>query len=178
MSTPPADWISRDLQRLDAAGMLARKPTEEEWNEIWQAANAWAEKEEDDGEGADIVDFILRHAPDILDPEWSEVLIDERAEAGLKPIVPLRRAKPTATRAAPMPVERRGTIKSKSEFAGVGALIQLAGVLLLFAFPIGTVAGVILIIIGSQKSKVHQCSECASKVQKEAKLCPHCRTVF
>lgn len=64
------------------------------------------------------------------------------------------------------------------ERAGVGALIQLFGVILLFAVPIGTVIGIVLIVVGTKKTYARKCSECAGKVNEGAKVCQHCRVPF
>ena len=55
--------------------------------------------------------------------------------------------------------------KVKYEFAGIGALVQCAGFIALFIFPIGTIAGVILLVIGSNLSKKFLCSECGNIVE-------------
>ena len=71
-----------------------------------------------------------------------------------------------------------GRKKTKYEFAGVGALVQLVGFVALWIFPFGTVVGLALLIIGNTLSKKHLCSECGNKVEKDAKVCPHCRAEF
>lgn len=52
--------------------------------------------------------------------------------------------------------------KIKYEFAGVGALVQLIGFVAVWFFPLGTFAGVALLIIGSAMSKKILCSECGN----------------
>lgn len=72
-----------------------------------------------------------------------------------------------------------GRKKVKYEFAGVGALVQLIGfVAVWFYFPLGLIAGIALLIIGSAMSKKILCSECGNKVDKESKMCPHCKVEF
>lgn len=67
----------------------------------------------------------------------------------------------------------------KSEFAGVGMFLQLLGVVLCFVlFPVGLIAGLILLIYGGVKANVLKCSDCRGKVEKEARVCPHCRADF
>ncbi len=67
------------------------------------------------------------------------------------------------------------TKKIKYEFFGIGAIIQLIGLALLFFFPVGTVFGIMLLIYGSIKSKVYKCSECGIKLEKDVKICPNCK---
>jgi len=62
------------------------------------------------------------------------------------------------------------------------ALVQVVGLLLLFVFPIGTVVGIILIILGSVKysaidkdAKAHKlCPHCKEKIKSDATVCKHC----
>ncbi len=68
--------------------------------------------------------------------------------------------------------------KKKSEFLGVGCLIEAVGLVLLFLFPIGTIIGVILLVVGSRYSYKYVCSECGNKVEKTSKICPHCNVKF
>lgn len=79
------------------------------------------------------------------------------------------------------PQEDRPTarIVKRTEFAGAGAAVQAVGVLFCFLlFPVGLVVGITLLVIGGRMAIVHRCSECAEKVQKEAKVCAHCRARF
>ncbi len=68
--------------------------------------------------------------------------------------------------------------KRKAEFAGLGCVIELIGLVLLFVFPIGTVIGIALLIFGSQKAIRLICSDCGNLVQKESIICPHCKERF
>lgn len=71
----------------------------------------------------------------------------------------------------------------KSESAGAGAGLQLLGVILgivgFFLGPVGLVffggLGLCLFFYGSSKANVLKCSDCMGKVEKEARVCPHCR---
>lgn len=71
-----------------------------------------------------------------------------------------------------------GKKKVKYEFAGVGALVQLIGFVAVWFFPIGTIAGIALLVIGSSMSKKILCSECGNKVDGDSKMCPHCKVEF
>ncbi|MFA5057381.1 MAG: zinc ribbon domain-containing protein [Opitutaceae bacterium] len=71
-----------------------------------------------------------------------------------------------------------GTKKTKYEFAGVGALVQLIGFVAVWFFPLGTFAGIALLLIGSSMSKRIFCSECGNKIDKESRMCPHCKVEF
>ena len=66
-------------------------------------------------------------------------------------------------------------VKRKEEFIGFGAAIQAVGVIGLFFFPIGTIAGIILFIIGSIMATKYICSECRNNVEKGSKMCPVCK---
>ena len=64
----------------------------------------------------------------------------------------------------------------KAEFAGVGMFLQLLGLVLCFLFfPFGLIAGLILLVYGGIKANVHVCSDCRGKVEKQARVCRHCR---
>jgi hypothetical protein len=67
----------------------------------------------------------------------------------------------------------------KGEIFGVGALIQLIGVVVCFLiFPIGLIVGILLLIVGGRMAYVWKCSECRGKVDKHASVCQHCRAEF
>lgn len=70
--------------------------------------------------------------------------------------------------------------KTKSEFAGVGALIQAVGIgLMFFWFPIGLFIGILFLLIGSSMAVYKICSNCGNKlVNKEVKVCPTCKASF
>lgn len=156
MSTPATqeDWISRDLKRLGNAGRLARQLTEAEWSATWTAANAWAEKTGVDTSTATVEDFVRAHAPGAL------------RDLGAGPSVPAARS-------------RKAEKIKKGEFLGAGAAVQAAGlVACFFAFPFGIIGGIALLIIGGRMAIVYKCSECAKKVDREAKVCAHCGSEF
>ncbi len=78
-------------------------------------------------------------------------------------------------------------LKKKSEFAGVGALIQLAGIGVFIIFcasgliggAIGFIAMLIMFGIGSQKSHKYYCGNCNNPVaNKQVKVCPVCKVFF
>ena len=78
------------------------------------------------------------------------------------------------------PTRRQSYKKKKVEYVGVGALVQLAGfIALFFFFPIGIVAGIILLIIGSRMSIKWTCGLCGNKLEsKEVTLCPSCNALL
>ncbi len=85
----------------------------------------------------------------------------------------------THPRQAQTPSKRKARRKHKTEFAGAGALVQLVGVILLFVFPIGTLAGIVLLIIGHSMSTKLICSECGNQIEgKQVKICPTCQAAF
>jgi hypothetical protein len=57
-------------------------------------------------------------------------------------------------------------------------LIQLLGVILLFFFPIGTVVGLILILLGGIQiraiPKLVKCPKCKEDIVQGAEVCKHC----
>lgn len=76
---------------------------------------------------------------------------------------------------------------SKTQFAGVGALVQLVGGVAVAAGAIyygdtgllvGGVIGVALLVIGSNLSKIFRCSDCGNRLDgRHVKLCPTCKAV-
>lgn len=67
----------------------------------------------------------------------------------------------------------------KAEFAGVGAGLQLLGVVLCFVlFPFGLVGGIMLLVYGGMRANVWRCSECRGNVDQAANVCRHCRAEF
>lgn len=70
-------------------------------------------------------------------------------------------------------------IKTQHETFGTGCLLQAIGIGIVWIWPIGTVIGIPLIIIGQVKYKKLICSECGNPVDsKQVKLCPACRAKF
>lgn len=74
----------------------------------------------------------------------------------------------------------------KTEAGGSAMLLQLLGAILaVVGFFLGAVGlvffgglGLLLIIYGGIKANVLKCSDCMGKVEKEARVCPHCRVEF
>lgn len=71
----------------------------------------------------------------------------------------------------------------RTEAAGAAMLLQLLGVVLgavgFLSGPVGLVffggLGLLLVIVGGVKANVLKCSDCLGKVEKDARVCPHCR---
>lgn len=162
MNSAESDWVSQAFLRLEAENKLRRRPTPQEWDAIWRAANSWAESTGAATAGISIENFIRDQAPGLL--------VDDPRGA---PPVP-------AVAAAPAPApERTATRTKKTEFAGWGAAVQGLGVLLcIVLFPIGILPGIVLLIVGGRMATVYRCSECGEKVRKEGRRCPHCDSVF
>lgn len=60
-----------------------------------------------------------------------------------------------------------------------GLALEVIGFALLMLFPIGTITGVVLIVIGYRQSYVLQCGNCEAPLPKpDAAVCPKCRAVF
>ena len=71
------------------------------------------------------------------------------------------------------------SIKSKSEFVGMGCLVQLIGLGVIWVFPVGTVVGILLLIIGGRMAIKLICSQCGNPVtNKQVKICPSCQAAF
>lgn len=68
--------------------------------------------------------------------------------------------------------------KVKTEFAGSGCLIQGVGLILLFLFPIGTIIGIPLLIVGGLQANKLVCKNCGNPVTKTALICPTCKARF
>ena len=74
---------------------------------------------------------------------------------------------------------RTAKIKRKRKTSAVGILLELVGLILLFLFPIGTLIGIILLVVGGRQSLQLVCSECGNPVNsKDVKLCPVCKAVL
>ena len=70
-------------------------------------------------------------------------------------------------------------IKRKGITAGPGCLVEVLGLVLLFFFPIGTLVGIVFLMVGSQMSLKLVCSECGNPIDnKSVKLCPVCKVNF
>jgi DNA-directed RNA polymerase subunit RPC12/RpoP len=67
----------------------------------------------------------------------------------------------------------------KGETAGVGCAVELVGLILLFVFPIGTVIGIGVLILGHVLSYRWVCSNCGNKLDsKSVRMCPACRILL
>lgn len=74
----------------------------------------------------------------------------------------------------------------KTEVAGSAAGLQFLGVILIvvglslggFGVIVLGLSGVLLLIYGGFKANVLKCSDCRGKVEKAARVCPHCRAQF
>jgi membrane-bound ClpP family serine protease len=74
----------------------------------------------------------------------------------------------------------------KTEMAGAGMMLQLLGVVLIVVGFVTELVGLmffgglglLLLIYGGMKANVTKCSDCMGKVEKEARVCPHCRAEF
>jgi len=94
----------------------------------------------------------------------------------LPPTPPLQPA------AAPLQLapQHAAHINKRGEFVGVGCLVQGLGfVLCFFFFPIGLVAGIIVLIIGGRLAVKLVCSACGNKIEdKGVNICPVCKAVL
>jgi hypothetical protein len=62
----------------------------------------------------------------------------------------------------------------KTEFAGVGCVAQIAGLILCLTLY-GAILGIPLIIVGSQMSKKWSCSNCGNRLaDRGVKICSVC----
>ena len=74
---------------------------------------------------------------------------------------------------------RFARIKSKSEGCGLGCVLQILGLALLFWFPFGTVLGVALLVWGHVAACKYTCGDCGNALSsKSVKLCPACQAHF
>ncbi|HAO78511.1 MAG TPA: hypothetical protein DCQ92_05945 [Verrucomicrobia subdivision 3 bacterium] len=81
--------------------------------------------------------------------------------------------------APPLPQTVRGQIIRKGETFGVGCLVQLIGLVLLFIFPIGTIIGFAIMVCGQFMAYKLRCSICGAQISgKRVKMCPACRASF
>jgi hypothetical protein len=70
------------------------------------------------------------------------------------------------------------TIIRKTEFAGVGCIVQIAGVILCLTLY-GAILGIPLLVVGSQMSKKWICSNCGNRLaDRGVKICAVCRCQF
>jgi hypothetical protein len=74
---------------------------------------------------------------------------------------------------------KRATIKTKSEFIGGGCVVQGIGILVIWIFPIGTIVGIVLLLLGSRMALKTICSNCGNPVSnKRVTICPTCHAQF
>lgn len=67
-------------------------------------------------------------------------------------------------------------VKVKYSSFGFGCLVQVIGIILLFFFPIGTIIGVLLLIIGQGLARKFICSECKNRLNNgKITVCPTCK---
>jgi len=59
-----------------------------------------------------------------------------------------------------------------------GLVLEIGGFLLLFWFPLGTIAGPFLIYIGFKQSSAIRCSNCDAVTTPGAARCSNCRALF
>lgn len=70
-------------------------------------------------------------------------------------------------------------IDKNTQGAFTGAFLIIIGFLLLFAWPFGTIIGVLLIFAGSQFGTGFRCGACGNKIDsKQVKMCPTCKTAL
>ncbi|PLX98928.1 MAG: hypothetical protein C0623_10670 [Desulfuromonas sp.] len=53
-------------------------------------------------------------------------------------------------------------------------MLEIVGLIAIFFFPIGTVIGIILLIVGARMTYQLICTECGNKIIRTTKLCPTC----
>lgn len=67
----------------------------------------------------------------------------------------------------------------RARTSSLGILLEILGVILLFIVPVGTIIGIILLIVGGNMNIKYVCSECENPVaSKHVKLCPVCKAVL
>ena len=85
--------------------------------------------------------------------------------------------KPSKNDPSPVELTRFGRIKTKSESFGVGCLLQLIGLVVIWFFPIGTIAAICLFVMGSAAARYPVCSECGIKLNsRDVRICPACKS--
>lgn len=126
--------------------------------------------------------------------EWSSMTMSEQAEAwdamtdderrAVRPdwqppeqgAPAIQETEPVAPEPEPAAAQPKAKKVTKTEFAGAGALVQLLGLIaLFFFFPVGILIGIACFLIGSQMSRSWRCGTCRGRIDKQARICPHCR---
>lgn len=74
--------------------------------------------------------------------------------------------------------ERTATRKRINHNNGGGCLVALLGLCFIWFFPVGTIAGVLLIWLGSRMSYKFVCSTCGNSLEASSRLCPACKAVI
>ena len=70
-------------------------------------------------------------------------------------------------------------LKTRPSTSGVGFGIQFVGFCLIFVWPIGTIIGIGLLVVGGSMSRKLVCGECGNKVDShDVKMCPTCKARF
>jgi hypothetical protein len=99
------------------------------------------------------------------DSRWRQLSVIER-ELETPAAVPPPAAQPAGFRV------------KKVEFAGVGAIVQIIGLILCITI-VGAIIGIPLFIIGRSMDTKFLCSQCGNKLSdKETAICPVCRCQF
>jgi len=70
------------------------------------------------------------------------------------------------------------TRKRLSHNNGGGCLVALLGFCVIWVFPIGTIAGVLLLWMSSRISYKFVCSNCGNHLERSSRLCPTCKSVI
>lgn len=75
------------------------------------------------------------------------------------------------------PIMRQGRPVPSRQTSAAGVIVQIIGILFCLSI-IGAIIGIPLWIAGYNMDCCHKCSECGSRVEKYAKLCPACQCHF
>lgn len=65
--------------------------------------------------------------------------------------------------------------KTVSSNSCSGCLLQCLGLLFLFAFPVGTIIGILLFIASFSISGKTICGNCGNSIEDTANICPTCK---
>ena len=69
-------------------------------------------------------------------------------------------------------------LKRTRKTSPLGLLVELVGFILLFIFPLGTIAGIILLVIGGRMSLQIVCPNCRNPIaSKDVRICPTCKSL-
>jgi uncharacterized paraquat-inducible protein A len=69
--------------------------------------------------------------------------------------------------------------KRRSRITSVpGLILEIGGFLVMLWFPLGTIAGLVFVIIGFKQSYALRCSNCETPAAREASRCGNCRAAF